>query len=109
VVAGDKKDAEVAAKLWRFIPKAWKPYFNIRDPQVIQQRAEAEIPMEQMYKEMTISTDPDVHVKALQEAFKGGASEVHIHSGQPDQRRVIEFYGKAVLPRFRKASAGKAA
>ena len=48
-------------------------------------------------------------MKALQEAFKGGASEVHVHSGQADQRRVIEFYGKEVLPRLRKGNLGKAA
>jgi hypothetical protein len=56
-----------------------------------------------------VSTDPEVHVKALQEAFKGGATEVHIHSGQADQRGVIEFYGKEVLPRLRKGNINKAA
>lgn len=109
VVVGDQKEAETAAELWRFIPQAWKPYFNIRDPQVIQQRAEAEIPLEEVYKGLVISTAPDVHVKALQDAFRGGASEVHIHAGQPDQRRVIQFYGKEVLPRLRKTSRDKAA
>jgi F420-dependent hydroxymycolic acid dehydrogenase len=109
VVVGDKNDANVAAELWRFGPKAWKPYFNIRDPKEIQQRAEAELPIEEVVKGWTISTDPDEHVKALQEAFSGGATEVHIHSGQPDQRRVIDFYGKEVLPRFRKSGTSKAA
>jgi TAT-translocated FGD2 family F420-dependent dehydrogenase len=109
VVVGDKKDAETSAELWRFLPKAWKPYFNIRDPQEIQRRAEAELPLEEVYKDFTVSTDLEVHVKALQEAFKGGATEVHIHSGQADQRQVIEFYGKQVLPRLRKGNMGKAA
>jgi TAT-translocated FGD2 family F420-dependent dehydrogenase len=109
VVVGDKKDAEVAAELWRFIPKAWNPYYNVRDPQEIQRRADAEVPMEEVYKGLTIGTDPDVHVKALQDAFKGGATEVHIHSGQPNQGRVIEFYGKEVLPRLRKVLNQKAA
>lgn len=109
VVVGDKNDANVAAELWRFGPKAWKPYFNIRDPKEIQQRAESELPIEEVIKGWTISTDPEEHVKALEEAFKGGATEVHVHSGQPDQRRVIEFYGKEVLPRLRKRGMGKAA
>jgi TAT-translocated FGD2 family F420-dependent dehydrogenase len=109
VVVGDQKEAQQSAELWRFLPKAWKPYFNVRDPQEIQRRAETEIPLEQLYKEMVISADPQVHVKALQEAFKGGATEVHIHSGQPDQRRVIEFYGKEVLPRLRNKSGQKVA
>ena len=48
-----------------------------------------------------ISTDPDAHVKAISELFESGATEVHIHSGQPNQKRVIEFYGKQVLPRLK--------
>ena len=35
---------------------------------------------------------------------KGGATGVPIHSGQRDQRKVIEFYGKEVLPRLRSPS-----
>jgi hypothetical protein len=82
---------------------------GLREPQEIQRRAEGSSPLEEVYKDFTVSTDPEVHVKALQEAFKGGATEVHIHSGQADQRRVIEFYGKEVLPRLRKGHVGKAA
>ena len=37
---------------------------------------------------------------SLPDLFAGGATGVHIHSGQHDQRRVIEFYGKEVLPRL---------
>ena len=36
VVVGGKQELDEAAELWRFGPKAWKPYFNIRDPQTIQ-------------------------------------------------------------------------
>lgn len=45
----------------------------------------------------------------MQIAFSGGATEVHIHSGQADQRRVIDCYGKEVLPRLRKGMGKKAA
>jgi TAT-translocated FGD2 family F420-dependent dehydrogenase len=103
VVVGGKPDAEVAAEFWRFGPKAWKPYFNIRDPLIIEQRANAEIPLEKVYADWAIGTDPEVHVKCLSELFKSGATGVHIHSGQPDQKRIIDFYGKEVLPRLRKA------
>jgi hypothetical protein len=41
-----------------------------------------------------------VHVAKLQELFDSGASIVNIHSGQPDQKRVIEFYGRNVLPKL---------
>ncbi len=110
VVVGDKADAEKAAQLWRFGPKAWDPYFNVRDPQEIERRAKAEVPLEKVMEGWPISTDPDVHVKAIMELFDGGATEVHIHSGQPDQKRVVNFYGKEVLPRLKKAlSRSKAA
>ena len=38
VVVGDENDAKTSAELWRFLPKAFKSYFNIRDPQAIQDR-----------------------------------------------------------------------
>ncbi len=109
VVVGDQKDAEQAAELWRFLPKAWKPYFNFRDPAEIQRSAEQTLPLDQVHADWVVSTDPDEHVKKLQEAFAGGATEVHIHSGQPDQRKVIDFYGREVLPRLRKSGQQQAA
>lgn len=104
-VVGSKKDAEAAAKLWHFGPKAFKTYYNIPDPHTIQQRAEAEIPLEQVYREWPIGMDADVHVQALTALFKSGATHVNIHTGQADQRRVIDFYGQEVLPRLRSAMA----
>lgn len=109
VVVGGKNELNEAAEMWRFGPKAWKPYFNIRDPRTIQERAEAEIPIEEVTEGWPVGTDPDVHVKALADLFKGGSTEVHIHSGQRDQRRVIDFYGKEVLPRLRQSLSTKAA
>jgi F420-dependent hydroxymycolic acid dehydrogenase len=109
VVVGGKKEANEAAELWRFGPKAWKPYFNIRDPKTIQDRADAEVPIEKVTDGWPISTDPDVHVKVLSDLFDSGATGVHIHSGQNDQRRVIDFYGKEVLPRLKKVVPAKAA
>jgi F420-dependent hydroxymycolic acid dehydrogenase len=102
VVVGGSKERDEAAELWRFGPKAWKPYFNVRDPQEIQRRAEAEIPLEKVYEGWPVSTDPEVHVKCLADLFASGATGVHIHSGQADQKRVIDFYGREVLPRLRK-------
>lgn len=109
VAVGDRKEAEEAARLWRFIPKAWKPYYNVRDPQTIEQRANQEVPIEEILSEITGSTDPNQHVKAINELFDNGATEVHIHAGQSDQRRVIDFYGKEVLPRLRKHGGASAA
>jgi TAT-translocated FGD2 family F420-dependent dehydrogenase len=101
VVVGDENDAKQAARLWHFIPKAFKKYFNVTDPAEIQRQAEADIPIEQIVKEWPVSADPALHVAKVRELFDSGATIVNIHSGQPDQKRVIDFYAKHVLPQFR--------
>jgi TAT-translocated FGD2 family F420-dependent dehydrogenase len=101
VVVGDQADARQAAEYWRFGPKAFKGYYNIRDPARIQQKAEAEIPLEQVIKGWAVGTDPAEHVAAIRALQDSGASIVNIHSGQPDQKRVIAFYASEVLPRLR--------
>jgi TAT-translocated FGD2 family F420-dependent dehydrogenase len=98
VVVGNEDDAKQAAELWRFGPNAFKTYFNITDPSVIQQRAEAETPLEKVYSEWPVSTDPAPHINKLTELFDSGATIVNIHSGQPDQKAVIDFYTRNVIP-----------
>jgi F420-dependent hydroxymycolic acid dehydrogenase len=103
VVVGSEGDARKAAELWRFGPKAWDPYVNIADPARIEELSRAEIPLEEVYKDWVVSTDPNVHVKAIRELFESGATEVNVHSGQADQRRLIAFYGEEVLPRLKRS------
>jgi TAT-translocated FGD2 family F420-dependent dehydrogenase len=109
VVVGDQSQAQQAAELWRFLPKAWNPYFNDPSPENIQQRADKEVPLREVMKEMTVSADPEAHVNAILEQFHSGVTEVHVHSGQADQMRAIDFYGKEVLPRLRKQLTSSAA
>jgi alkanesulfonate monooxygenase SsuD/methylene tetrahydromethanopterin reductase-like flavin-dependent oxidoreductase (luciferase family) len=104
VVVGGKKDAEAAAELWRFGPKAFKSYYNVRDPKEIERRADAEIPLEKVYGDWPVGTDPEAHIKTITDLFSSGATIVNIHSGQADQKRVIDFYGKEVLPRVKQES-----
>jgi F420-dependent hydroxymycolic acid dehydrogenase len=101
VVVGDQNDAQAAAKLWNFIPKAFKGYQNIPDPAQIEHRAQTELPLPKVYGDWTVSSDPDAHVQTIKRLFDSGATIVNIHSGQPDQQKVIEFYGRKVLPRVR--------
>jgi F420-dependent hydroxymycolic acid dehydrogenase len=101
VVVGNENDARQAAALWRFIPKAFKTYYNVPSPVEIQQMADRQIPLEQILSEWPVSTDPAVHIDKINELFDSGVTIVNIHSGQPDQRRVIAFYGDRVLPNFR--------
>ena len=101
VTVGDESEAETAAKLWNFIPKAFKGYQNIPDPAEIERQAQADLPLPKVYGEWTVSTDPQEHIKAIQKLFDSGVTIVNVHSGQPDQEKVIEFYGKEVLPKLR--------
>lgn len=102
VVVGDKKDAQAPAELWRFLPKAFKSYYNIRDPWEIQRRAEAELPIEEIVSKWVVSTDPEAHAQKIHELFQSGVTIVNVHSGQMEQRKVIDFYGEQVLPRLRR-------
>ncbi len=103
VVVGDENEAKASAELWRFIPKAFKTYYNVRDPHAIQDRA-AELPLPKVYGDWPVSMDPAVHIKAITDLFQSGANIVNIHSGQADQNRGIQFYGKNVLPKVKSAS-----
>jgi F420-dependent hydroxymycolic acid dehydrogenase len=101
VVVGDQSEAQAAAKLWNFIPKAFKGYQNIPDPAEIERRALSELPLPKVYGDWTVSSNPDAHVQTIKKLFDSGVTIVNIHSGQPDQQKVIEFYGREVLPRVR--------
>ena len=104
VVVGDEKDARRAAELWRFIPKAFKKYYNSAGPGEIERQADKELPLEQVFSDWPVSTDPSVHIAALNQQFDSGATIVNVHSGQPNQERVIEFYANNVLPSLRSRS-----
>jgi len=101
VVVGDKSEARQAAEFWRFGPKAFKGYYNITDPAQIQQHADAEVPLDKIIEEWPIGTDPGRHIAAIQELFDSGVTMLTVHSGQPDQKRVIDFYASHVLPKFK--------
>jgi TAT-translocated FGD2 family F420-dependent dehydrogenase len=100
-VVGGEKEAKQSADLWHFTPSAWEHgYFDEVDPLRIQQKAEREIPLEKVYKDWPVSTDPEVHVKAIRESAAKGATHVVITTATPNQEEVIKFYGDKVLPRL---------
>jgi TAT-translocated FGD2 family F420-dependent dehydrogenase len=103
VTVGDEAAAKQAAEYWRFTVKAWKTLYNVPSPVDIQKQAEANTSIEEVTQSWAIGTDPAVHIKKMHELFENGATIVNVHSGQPDQARVIEFYGSHVLPTFKRA------
>jgi F420-dependent hydroxymycolic acid dehydrogenase len=104
VVVSDNDQAKPAAELLRFGPKAFKTYFNIRDPATVQQQAEAQVPLEQVLSSWAVGTEPSTHVNKLIDLLDSGATIVNVHCPQPDQRAVLEFYGSRVLPALREHS-----
>src|SRR5262249_26079486 len=103
VAVGDKAEAQQAAELWRFLPKGFKKYYKVRDPAEIQKQADNEVPLDQLINEWPVGTDPATHCEAIAKLFDSGVTIVNIHSGQQDQRKVIEFYASNVLPRFKRS------
>jgi len=102
VDVGDKVDARAAAELWRFGPKAFKSYYNVRDPSRIEQLADSEVSLDDLIEDWPVGTDAKVHIDKVQQLFDSGATIVNVHTGQANQERVIEFYASHVLPHFRR-------
>jgi F420-dependent hydroxymycolic acid dehydrogenase len=50
-----------------------------------------------VYAKWPRGTDPDPHIKNLQQIIDAGGTPF-VHSGQADQHRFLDFYGKQVLP-----------
>ena len=58
IIVGDENHPAKAAALWRFLPKAFKTYYNMPDPGAIQQRASNELPLEKVSADWPIGMDP---------------------------------------------------
>ncbi|MCH7698570.1 MAG: TIGR03557 family F420-dependent LLM class oxidoreductase [Chloroflexi bacterium] len=100
VFVGSEEEAYAAAPLWRFAP-AFPLVVDMDDPRAIQRTAEQNVTLDDVVAPWLISVDPAEHVEQVNRLFKAGATHVAIHSVQPDQRRLIEFYGSDVLPALR--------
>jgi len=101
VVVGGRKELDEAVAKWRFGPKAWKPYFNVRDPNEIEARAMREVPAEKVSEGWPVGTDASAHIMVIEGLFQSGATMVNIHTGQSDQLRAINFYKDEVIPKLR--------
>lgn len=99
VVYGDQDEAERWAPLWRF--RGNSKLVQNPDPVDIERQA-AQIPLKQIYDKWTVSADPQIHIQTIQHLIDAGASQVSIHSPQGDQRKVIEFFGREVLPQVQR-------
>ena len=99
VFVGSEDEAYAAAPLWQFAAVEHLVR-DMDDPRDIQRTAEEHVNLDDVIAPWLVSVDPAEHVERLQVLFDAGATHVAIHSVQPDQRRLIEFYGSDVLPRL---------
>jgi len=102
VVVGDRQAANEAAEFWRFGPKAFKSLYNVPSPVEIQRNAAADTPLDEVLTSWVVGSDPAIHIRKMHDLFDSGVSIINIHSGQPDQARVIDFYAEHVLPAFKR-------
>ena len=99
-VVGGRDEALAAARLWQFI-LAFPGIVDVADPREVQRVAQERVTLERVVDTWVVCPEPDDHVSAIHELAAAGASHIFLHSPQQDQRRVIEFYGRAVLPTVR--------
>lgn len=99
-VVGDRDEALESARLWRFLP-AFDQIIDRSDPREIQRLAETHVSLDRVIERWTVSPRASDHIEAIRWLVQLGATRVYVHSPQRDQHRVIEFYGRAVLPAFR--------
>ncbi len=97
VFVGTEEEALDAAAPWLFGPVV-NQVLAIDDPRTIQRKAAALSSPAEVIETWLVSRDPAAHAGRIRELFAAGATHVAIHSAQPDQERVIEFYGQKVLP-----------
>ncbi|MBV9581403.1 MAG: TIGR03557 family F420-dependent LLM class oxidoreductase [Chloroflexi bacterium] len=101
VVVGGEAEANEAATYWRFAPIGFQKLLYVPDPRTIQQRAMELLPTPyDVWQDWLVSMDPGDHVKHIQGLWDAGATHVFVHSGNPDQMRLIDFYAKQVLPQL---------
>ena len=106
VVVGDKGDAAKAAALWRFLPKAFKTYYNMPDPAAIEERAGAEL-RSKRYSPIGRSIRIRRSIsRRFRNCSDSGATIVNVHSGQADQHKVIDFYRRSVSPEIAQTPTG---
>ena len=99
VFVGSEDEAYAAAPLWQFAAVEHLVR-DMDDPRDIQRAAEENASLDDVVAPWLVSVDPKEHVEQLQRLFDAGATHVAVHSVQPNQGRLIEFYGDDVLAKL---------
>jgi hypothetical protein len=98
VVVGGASEMEEAVETLRLFGTRYK--FNA--PADVNLRA-AELALYDPFRQWVVGNDVAVHVRALRGFVASGATDIHIQSLQRSPRRLIDFYGRFVLPLLARA------
>ena len=88
---------DYTANLWRFTVNPWQKLAYDPVPSSIRARAYAMFSRTKALAGLPIGKDPDKHIAALQASLDLGGTPF-VHSAEPDQTYVMEWYAAHVLP-----------
>jgi TAT-translocated FGD2 family F420-dependent dehydrogenase len=97
VTVGDGPDVDDAARKWRFLAAPGSAHLLQQpNPEIIQQVAQ-QAPLTSVTSGWVRGADPGPHIDAARRLLDAGAIPF-IHAPENDAHRVIDFYGRKVLP-----------
>ncbi len=96
----DRERAMEDTRFWGALALSPEEKTGVEDPMEMQRLAD-ELPVERTASRFIVSTDPDEHVARIRSYIALGFNHLVFHAPGPDQARVLEVYGKEILPRLR--------
>ena len=51
-------------------------------------------------KEVICGTDPERHIKKIQECIDAGSTKFYVHQIDQEQESFLKFYEKEIMPQF---------
>jgi coenzyme F420-dependent glucose-6-phosphate dehydrogenase len=100
--ANDYESAIASTRRWKagLLPNLFED--PIADPRTIERLGLDNVPDKALDEIYVISTNPEDHIKRIEEAFACGFDHICLFSSSPDEERTIEMYSKRILPYFSK-------
>jgi len=100
--AEDHESAMASTRQWKagLLPNLFED--PIADPRIIEKLGLENVSDKSLEEVYVISTNPEDHIKKIEEAFDTGFNHVCLFSSSPNEEETIEMYSKKVLPYFSK-------
>ncbi len=96
----DRTRAMEDTRHWAALALSPQEKVSVEDPLEMERLSDA-LPVERSASRWIVSTDADEHVDKIAAYVNLGFRHLVFHAPGPDQRRFLQFYADAVLPRLR--------